>query len=138
MDIVTNEDSQDEELLKYIHTHKTAKFISACLVIGARLADAYREELKAIKKIGDSLGLAFQIVDDILDVKSTREELGKSVHKDAAQGKLTYPALYGLEDSVEKANKLLKKSVRVMKKELKFRDVSELEQIAEFIVNRIN
>lgn len=138
MDIVSQADSGDEELLNYIHTHKTAKFISACLVIGALLADAYKEELKAIKKIGDVLGLAFQIVDDVLDVRSTKAQMGKSVHKDEAQRKLTYPALYGIEESIKKANKLLKRSKTIMKKELKFRDVSELDQIAEFIVNRIN
>lgn len=138
MDIISHANSEDEELLKYIHTHKTAKFISACLVIGAVLADAYKEELKAIKKIGDSLGLAFQIVDDILDVKSTKADLGKSVHKDAAQGKLTYPSVYGLEESIKQAQKLVKKSKNVMKKELKFRDVTDLEHIADFIVNRVN
>ncbi len=137
MDIVSNADSKDEELLKYIHINKTAKFISSCLVIGALLADAYKEELKAIKKIGDTIGLAFQVVDDILDVKSTKANLGKSVHKDEEQKKLTYPAFYGLDESIEKAHKLLKKSKSIMKKELKFRDVTELEHIAELMVNRI-
>lgn len=138
MDIVSDADSEDEEMLKYIHTHKTAKFISACLVIGALLADAYKEELKAMRKIGDKLGLAFQIVDDTLDVKSTKEDLGKSVHKDEAQKKLTYPSLYGLDESIKTAHKLLKQSTSTMKKQLKFRDVSELQQIAEFIVNRVH
>ncbi len=138
MDIVSGADTEDEELLKYIHTHKTAKFISACLVIGALLADAYKEELRAIKKIGDALGLAFQIVDDVLDVKSTKSDLGKSVHKDEAQKKLTYPAMYGIDESIKQAGKLLKKSTSTMKKHLKFRDVSELQHIAEFIVNRIH
>jgi geranylgeranyl diphosphate synthase type II len=137
MDIVSNAHEKDEELLNYIHTHKTAKFISSCLVIGALLANAYREELKAMKKIGDSLGLAFQIVDDILDVKSTKQQLGKSVHKDETQSKLTYPAIYGIEESIEQAKRLLAKSKKTMHRELKFRDVGELEQIAEFIVNRI-
>jgi geranylgeranyl diphosphate synthase type II len=138
MDILSNADSKDEELLKYIHTHKTAKFISACLVIGSLLADAYKEELRALKKIGDALGLAFQIVDDVLDVKSTKTDMGKSVHKDEAQSKLTYPAVYGLDESIEKAQKLLKRSRSIMKRELKFRDVTELEQIAEFIVSRVH
>ncbi len=138
MDIVSNSDSQDEQLLKYIHTHKTGKFISACMVIGAILAKAYKDEVKACKQIGDILGLAFQIVDDILDVKSSKETLGKTTQKDEVQKKLTYPSFYGLENSIQKAQQLLSKSKKIFKEKLKFRDTEELEHIAEFIVNRIH
>lgn len=137
MDIISTSLNMDKKLLKYIHTHKTGKFISACMVIGAILADAYKDEVAALKQTGDMLGLAFQIVDDILDVKSTKETLGKSVHKDADKKKLTYPAVYGLDESVKKTLELLEKTKEIFHKELRFRDMTELEHLAEFIINRI-
>ncbi|TES91194.1 MAG: polyprenyl synthetase family protein [Candidatus Cloacimonadota bacterium] len=137
MDITSSSDKKDRKLLKYIHTHKTGKFISGCMVIGATLANAYKNEIAALKRAGDMLGLAFQIVDDILDIKSTKKTLGKSVHKDTDKKKLTYPVVYGLEESIKKSTQLLEKTIAVFNEELRFRDTTELENIAEFIVNRI-
>ncbi len=137
MDITSSSDKKDRKLLKYIHTHKTGKFISGCMVIGAILANAYKDEIAALKRAGDILGLAFQIVDDILDIKSTKKTLGKSVHKDTDKKKLTYPVVYGLEESIKKSTQLLEKTIAVFNEELRFRDTTELENIAEFIVNRI-
>lgn len=137
MDIISNSGSKDRKLLKYIHTHKTGKFISACMVIGAILGNVRKNEIDTIRRAGDLLGFAFQIVDDILDVKSTKEIIGKSVHKDSTQEKLTYPALYGLEKSRNKTIHLLEKTKAIFHNELKHRDTARLEQIAEFIVNRV-
>lgn len=136
MDIISTSDTKDKNLLKYIHSHKTGKFISVCMVIGAILADAYKDEVNSIKRIGDLLGFAFQIVDDILDVKSTKKTMGKSVHKDTVKKKLTYPAVYGLEKSRKKTVQLLEKTKAIFHNELKHRDTIKLENIAEFIVNR--
>ena len=88
------------ETLDYIHTHKTAALIRASLRVGALLCGADGRAGRARSASpGDDLGLAFQIVDDILDVEGSPEELGKTAGKDRAQQKVTYPALHGLEAS---------------------------------------
>jgi geranylgeranyl diphosphate synthase type II len=137
MDIVSTSDDNDKDLLKYIHTHKTGKFISACLVIGGILGDAYKDEIKGLRKAGDILGLTFQIVDDILDVKGTKEKVGKTVQKDEKCKKLTYPSLFGLEESIEITKKNLQKIKNIFKTKLKFRDTTELIKLSEFIVERV-
>lgn len=137
MDIVSSSSNPDGELLNYIHTHKTAKFISACMQIGAILSGTNQKNIDAIKRIGDLLGLSFQIVDDILDVKSTTTTLGKTVNKDQSQNKLTYPAVYGIDESIKKSNNLLKEAKNIFKNELGHLNTSKLETIAEFIVKRI-
>jgi len=83
----------------YIHTHKTAALIRASIRAGAMLAGATPSQLVALGLAGGNLGLAFQIMDDILDVTATSEELGKTAGKDQAQQKATYPAVHGLEVS---------------------------------------
>jgi len=138
MDMISSSDKKDKKLLKYIHTHKTGKFISACMVVGSILAGADKYEIDAMKRSGDLLGLSFQIVDDFLDVKSTKEDMGKSVHKDEIQKKLTYPAIYGLEKSKERAIQLLEETKEIFHSKLRHRDTTKLEHIAEFIVNRVH
>jgi geranylgeranyl diphosphate synthase type II len=87
------------ETVDYIHTHKTAALIRASIRAGAMLAGATPSQLVALGLAGGNLGLAFQIMDDILDVTATSEELGKTAGKDQAQQKATYPAVHGLEVS---------------------------------------
>jgi geranylgeranyl diphosphate synthase type II len=91
------------ELLDRIHRAKTGALLKCSLRLGAIHAGATEAELDAISRYGEHIGLAFQIVDDILDVTQTSEELGKTAGKDAAQGKITFPAVYGLEKSNEMA-----------------------------------
>lgn len=86
-------------LLQYIQEHKTAALIRGALVSGAMLAGANEEEIKKLEEYGTYIGLAFQIKDDILDITSTTEDLGKPVGSDEKSGKLTYPSLLGLEES---------------------------------------
>jgi geranylgeranyl diphosphate synthase, type II len=88
-----------EETLHRIHSHKTGKLIRACLQVGAFFSFASEETRRRLDLYGRKLGLAFQIKDDLLDVESSREALGKAAGKDSARGKLTFPALYGLEKS---------------------------------------
>ena len=94
-------------IVDYIHTHKTAALIRASIRSGAILAGASSAELKALGVVGDSLGLAFQIMDDILDITATSEELGKTAGKDQAQQKATYPAVHGIEASRRRAQALV-------------------------------
>ena len=97
----------DAAMVDYIHTHKTAALIRASIRSGAILAGATPEELKALGLAGDDLGLAFQIMDDILDITATSEELGKTAGKDQAQQKATYPAVHGIETSRRRAQALI-------------------------------
>ena len=97
----------DAEAVDYIHTHKTAALIRASIRAGAILAGAAPGQLDALGVAGGALGLAFQIMDDILDVTATTEELGKTAGKDQAQQKATYPAVHGLEASRSRARALV-------------------------------
>ena len=95
------------QTLEYIHLHKTAALIRASLRVGAMLAGGAERDLAAIGEAGRSLGLAFQIVDDILDVEGTLAELGKSAGSDERKQKATYPALHGIDASREQARALI-------------------------------
>jgi geranylgeranyl diphosphate synthase type II len=85
--------------LEKIHANKTGRLIRASLAAGGILSFAPEESLALLDRYGESLGLAFQIKDDLLDVESTREELGKATGKDIARGKMTFPGLLGVEES---------------------------------------
>ena len=89
----------DPVLLENIHRAKTGALLGVSLRIGAIYAGADGEQLRALSRYGEHIGLAFQIVDDILDVEETSEALGKTAGKDAAQHKITFPAVYGIEES---------------------------------------
>jgi geranylgeranyl diphosphate synthase, type II len=89
----------DAEALRAMHARKTGALIRASALAGAVMAGADDPQLHAIGRYGDELGLAFQIIDDILDVEGASQDLGKTAGKDAAANKPTYPALYGLEAS---------------------------------------
>lgn len=125
---------KDSELLDYIHNHKTADLIEASILCGAIAGGANQEDLTRLKVYAVNIGLAFQIADDILDETSTAEELGKSVGKDLEQGKLTYPALYGIEASRQKANTLVNGAVEALS--YYGSKASELVELARFIVER--
>ncbi|MEQ1862680.1 MAG: polyprenyl synthetase family protein [Chthoniobacteraceae bacterium] len=94
--------------LRYIHRCKTAALLTASLRLGAMSANAAPAKLAAITAFGKNLGLAFQVIDDILDVTQTTEKLGKTAGKDVAATKATFPAIYGLEKSRAEARKLTK------------------------------
>lgn len=95
----------EAERLDMIHRAKTGALLRASVRMGAIYAGANDEQLKALTSYGEHVGLAFQIVDDVLDVEQTSEELGKTAGKDAAQQKMTFPAVYGLEKSKEMAER---------------------------------
>jgi len=93
----------DGDLVRFIHERKTASLIRQAVRTGAAIAGAPAEELRNVTAYGEKIGLAFQIVDDILDVEGTTEELGKTAGKDAKSGKQTWPAAFGLAASRERA-----------------------------------
>ena len=95
------------ETVDYIHAHKTGALIRTSLRVGARLCGATAEQVHTLSVAGADLGLAFQIVDDILDVVASSEELGKTAGKDQIQQKATYPAIHGLEASRARARALI-------------------------------
>ena len=106
--------SELEKTLNYIHAHKTADLFKHALRTGAIIADASDKEIEEITKFGQNLGIAFQIADDILDETSTFEQMGKTLGKDKAEGKLTYTNLYGLEKSKEDLNILIDKCFNIL------------------------
>jgi geranylgeranyl diphosphate synthase type II len=107
VDIESEGKAVGAETLEYIHVHKTAALIRASLRVGALLAGARADQLAIIGEAGRTLGLAFQIVDDILDVEGTLAELGKTAGSDERKGKATYPAVHGIEASRAQARALI-------------------------------
>lgn len=97
----------DEKTLTFIHMHKTAALLEISVTSGAILAGADQITIEKLQRYAQRIGLAFQIVDDILDITATSEELGKSAGKDVAAQKATYPSLWGLEESQRKADQLI-------------------------------
>ena len=114
----------DREVLDYIYQNKTSALIECAMMTGAVLAGATEEAVKVIEEAARNIGLAFQIQDDILDVTSTSEELGKPVHSDEKNHKVTYVTLFGLDGAREEAAKLSEKAVRLLE---------SLEQKNEFL-----
>jgi len=105
----------DRSGLRYIHEHKTAAILATSVRVGAMSANANSKQLNAITRFGRALGLAFQVIDDILDVTQTSEKLGKSAGKDIAAQKATYPALIGLDKSRVEAKRLTKQAHDALK-----------------------
>jgi geranylgeranyl diphosphate synthase type II len=123
-----------EETLNFIHTHKTGALLEACVVSGGILAGVTEADQARLSRYAQNIGLAFQIVDDILDITATQEQLGKTAGKDLIAKKATYPSLWGLEASKAKAQKL----VEAASSELKpFGEKAQaLIAIAEYITTR--
>jgi geranylgeranyl diphosphate synthase type II len=120
--------------LEYIHRSKTAALIRASVVAGAIGGGADDENVARLKRFGEAIGWAFQVVDDILDVEESSAALGKTAGKDAAQKKATYPALYGLEKSRRFATEL---ESRAMAEIAPYgQRAARLQELAELIVHR--
>ena len=95
------------ETLTFIHIHKTAALLESCVICGALLAGANDTDIMRLSTYANNIGLAFQIIDDILDITSTSEQLGKTAGKDLSAQKVTYPSLWGIETSQQKAQELV-------------------------------
>lgn len=122
------------DTLNYIHMHKTAALLEISVTSGAILAGASQDTIDRLARYAQRIGLAFQIVDDVLDITSTPEELGKSVGKDVQAQKATYPSLWGLDESRRQAQQLVDEA----KAELApFGDLKQpLVAIADYITAR--
>ncbi|MBN1327338.1 MAG: polyprenyl synthetase family protein [Candidatus Cloacimonetes bacterium] len=107
VDILSEGKKVEAKTLDYIHKNKTARLINLAIRMGCELAEASEEDLARMEKFGEKLGLAFQIVDDILDIEGDQRSLGKTVGKDKKMNKATYPAVYGLENSKKMAEKYI-------------------------------
>jgi geranylgeranyl diphosphate synthase, type II len=111
VDLEAEHTRPDLAMLEYIHRSKTAALISASVVSGGLYAGANDNAVGNLRSFGQSIGLAFQIVDDVLDVTQTSEQLGKTAGKDTAAEKLTYPSLFGVEESLKKAEALVESAL---------------------------
>lgn len=126
--------SLTKKQLIQIHEAKTAALLTSSIRLGAMTANVTPAKLAALTDFGYNLGLAFQVIDDILDVTQTTEQLGKTAGKDEAVDKSTYPAILGLEKSRLEAARLTKKSLDALKPFGK--SAARLEQIAHYMLDR--
>ncbi len=122
------------ETLEYIHRSKTAALIRASVTSGALCAGASNEDVARLRRFGETIGWAFQVTDDILDVEESSAALGKTAGKDIAQQKATYPAVFGLEQSHKIAEELSSKAISEL--DVYGAGAERLRAIAEFLVRR--
>ena len=122
--------------LRYIHERKTSALLTCSVRLGGMSANCTANQLKALTAFGNHVGLAFQVIDDILDVTRTTEQLGKTAGKDLRASKATYPVIAGLVKSRQIANQLTDKSFAALKL---FKGKAEaLEAIARYLLKREN
>jgi geranylgeranyl diphosphate synthase type II len=120
--------------LESIHHRKTGAMIRVSLRLGAIVAGSDAEQLAALDTYGKCLGLAFQITDDLLDVRSTEAQMGKRVGKDAPRGKLTFPGLLGLDQSAQHAQQLTTAARQALSA---FGDEADgLRAVAQYVLER--
>jgi geranylgeranyl diphosphate synthase type II len=120
--------------LRFIHENKTGKLLTASVVLGGLLAGASGAQIEALRRYGKAVGLAFQIVDDLLDIEESSQTLGKTAGKDVAQGKLTWPALLGAESARAEVGRLLGEAAA--NADMIAGPVNTLAPIARFICQR--
>jgi geranylgeranyl diphosphate synthase type II len=136
VDIESENKEIDPKTMQYIHSHKTGALITASAKMGGIIAGSDDKALKALESYGERIGLAFQIVDDILDVVGSSETLGKTTGADEALKKATYPSLFGLDESRRKADACTKAAIKSL--EILGTHAERLREIAEYIVKRIS
>ncbi|MEA2163392.1 MAG: geranylgeranyl diphosphate synthase, type [Thermoanaerobaculia bacterium] len=132
--IATGTSEATAEQLDFIHRNKTGKLLTASVVLGGLLANASRAQIEALRDYGNAIGLAFQIVDDLLDQEEDAATLGKTAGKDLAQGKLTYPALFGTDAARAAVDALLVEAIH--NAGMISNSVNYLAPIARFICER--
>ena len=134
LDVINEGREISYELLRTIHRSKTGALITAAVLAGGIAAGASTEQKRLLTSYGNAVGLAFQIVDDILNVEATPEQLGKAVGSDAARGKATYPALFGLDKSKTMAADAVAAATHAL--EAFGDDAEPLRALARYITHR--
>ncbi len=134
LDIASEGKNIDFETLKTIHRCKTGALITAAILAGAVAADANDTQYQALEQYGKAVGLAFQIVDDLLDVESTTEELGKEAGSDVKNNKATYPSIFGVKQTKKMANEAVEEALFSL---THFDEKADpLRELAKYIVTR--
>jgi len=134
MDLEAEHTRADAATLEYIHRSKTAALITASVVSGGIYAGGSDADIEKLRQFGRAVGVAFQIADDVLDVTQSSEQLGKTAGKDVASEKVTYPALFGIEESLRKADSLVDSGCAALDS---FGSRAEtLKALARFLVER--
>ncbi len=134
MDLEAERKPADAATLEFIHRSKTGALITASLVTGGLYAGGGVTEIARLRDFGRNVGLAFQIVDDVLDVTQSSEQLGKTAGKDKATAKATYPALFGVEQSLAKADTLINSGCAAL--DSFGARAATLKELAHFLVER--
>ena len=134
VDLESEHIKADAATLEYIHRSKTGALITASVVSGGMYAGADPAQSQKLRDFGRSIGLAFQIVDDVLDVTQSSEQLGKTAGKDTASDKATYPALFGIDESLRRADDLIAKSMNALS--AFGARAQTMKELAGFLVNR--
>ncbi len=134
LDLEAENSKPDASVVEYIHLSKTGALITASLVTGGIFAGGTNAEVERLRSFGRAVGLAFQIVDDVLDVTQSSEQLGKTAGKDTASEKATYPAVYGIDESLRRADALIASGCTALDS---FGPRAEtLKELAHFLVER--
>ena len=115
LDVELSGHAVDKDQMDFIYRLKTGALLEASMMIGAVLSEASKEDIETTEKIAAKIGYAFQIQDDILDITSTDDVLGKPVHSDEKNEKTTYAALYGVEEAAKKVQELTEEALSMMK-----------------------
>lgn len=134
LDLASENKNIDGEIMQAIHRHKTGALIEAACLMGGAIAEAGEQELQALGVYARAIGLAFQIVDDLLDIEGTEKDLGKAVGSDIKNQKATYPALYGIEASKKMAHDLKNQALSAL--ESLSGDTIALATLARMTVDR--
>lgn len=133
-DLEAERQRPDAATLEYIHRSKTGALITASLVSGGIYANGSLAEIQRLRDFGRSIGLAFQIVDDVLDVTQSSEQLGKTAGKDTASEKATYPSLFGIDESLRRADALVSSGCSAL--DSFAQRAQTLKDLAYFLVQR--
>src|SRR5690348_13703896 len=133
-DLEAERQPADAATLEYIHRSKTGALITASLVAGGIYAGGSLAEIQRLRDFGRAIGLAFQIVDDVLDVTQSSEQLGKTAGKDTASEKATYPSLFGIDESLRRADALVASGCSAL--DSFAQRAQTLKELAHFLVER--
>jgi geranylgeranyl diphosphate synthase type II len=133
-DLEAERQKPDAATLEYIHRSKTGALITSSLVSGGLYAGGTQTEIQRLRDFGRAVGLAFQIVDDVLDVTQSSEQLGKTAGKDTASQKATYPSLFGVDESLRRADALISSGCAAL--DSFAQRAQTLKELAHFLVER--